>query len=116
MQSTRFIPFMLVMVHLNASSCSLKIPNNLLFCLSSREDGMITVKVFYSPKNAYSKVSVNSLSSSFDGDSNNGLSFFLDGASCSILDFHLLVSVGGDESSKALTLSSDLSILKFKPK
>ncbi|KAH9649078.1 hypothetical protein KPL70_025843 [Citrus sinensis] len=67
------------------------------------DDEMITCRVLSSPKNAYSKVLGNGLSSSFDGDSDDGLSFFSDGASCSTFDFHLLVSMDGAESSRATT-------------
>ena len=77
---------------------------------------MITGRVLSSPKNAYSNVLGNSLNSSFGGDSDDGMSFFSDGANCSTLDFHLLVSMDGVESSKALTSSTDLSISKSKPK
>ena len=77
---------------------------------------MITDRVLSSPKYSYSKVLGNGLSSSFGGDSNDGMSFFSDGTSCSTLDFHLLVSMDGAESSKALTSSTDLSISKSKPK
>ena len=45
---------------------------------------LIIRKVFSSPKNEYSKVSGNGLSLSYSGDSDDGLSFFLNGASCSI--------------------------------
>ena len=76
---------------------------------------MITGRVFSSLKNAYSKVLGNSLSSSFGGDFDNGLSFFSDGASCSTLDFYLLVSMDGAESSKALISSTDLLMSKSKP-
>lgn len=116
MQSIEFIPFILAMVHLNASFYSFRIPTNLLLYLSSREDEMIVGKVFSSIKNAYFKVSGNGLSSSFDNASDGGLSFFPDGASCSILAFHLLASMNGDESCKALTSSIDLSILQSKLK
>lgn len=54
-------------------------------------------------------MSDNDLSSSFGGDSDDGLIFFLDGASCFILHLHLLVSMDVDESI-------DLSILKSKTK
>ena len=116
MQSTGFIPFMSVMVHPNALLCSFKTSNNLPFCLSFRDDEMITGKVFSSPKNAYSKVSGNGLSSGFGCDSDDGLSFFSNSASCSTLDLYLLVSVDGAESSKALTSSNDLLMSKSKPK
>lgn len=77
---------------------------------------MISGKLFSSPKNTYSKVSDNDLSSSFGGDSDGGLSFFPVDVYSSILDFCLLVSMNGDKSNKALTSLIDLSILKFKPK
>ena len=77
---------------------------------------MIIGRVLSSPKNAYSKVLGNGLSSSFGGDSDDGMSFFSDGSSCSTLDFHLLVSINGAESSRVLTSSIDLSISKYKPK
>ena len=77
---------------------------------------MIIGRVFSSPKNAYSKVLGNGLSSSFGGDFDDGLGFFPDGASCSTLDFHLLVSMDGAKSSRALTSSTYLSISKSKPK
>ena len=77
---------------------------------------MITSKVFSSPKNAYSKLSGNSLNLSFGDDSDDRLSFFLGDASCFILNFHLLVSIDGDEFNKALTWSTDMSISKFQPK
>src|SRR5205809_612623 len=99
MQSTGFIPFMSAMVHPNAHLCSFKTSNNLPFCLSLRDDEMITGKVLSFPKNAYSKVLGNGLSSGFGGDSDDGMSCFSDGASCSTLDFHLLVSIDGAESS-----------------
>ena len=85
--------FYVDMVHPNAPLCSFKTSNNLPFCSSFRDDEMITCRVLSSPKNAYSKVLGNSLSSSFGGDSDDGLSFFSDGASCSTLDFYLLVSM-----------------------
>ncbi|KAH9649073.1 hypothetical protein KPL70_025843 [Citrus sinensis] len=78
------------------------------------DDEMITCRVLSSPKNAYSKVLGNGLSSSFDGDSDDGLSFFSDGASCSTFDFHLLVSMDGAESSRALTSSTDLTTAYFQ--
>ena len=105
MQSIEFIPFILAMIHFNASFYSFRIPNNLLLYLSSREDEIITGKVFSYITNAYFKVSDNGLSSSFDNASDGGLSFFPDGAICSILTFHLLTS-----------MSIDLSILKSKLK
>ena len=77
---------------------------------------MITGRVLSSPKNAYSKVLGNGLSSSFGCNSNDGLSFFFDCATYSILDFHLLMSMDNAESSKALTSSTDMVILKFKSK
>ena len=95
---------MYAMVHLNALLCSFKTFNNLPFCLSFRDDEMITGIVLSSPKNAYSKVLGNGLSSSFGGDSYDGMSFFSDGASCSTLNFHLLVSMNDTESSRALTV------------
>lgn len=98
------------MVHPNAILCSFKILNNLLFCILSREDEMIIDIVFSCPKNACFKVSYNGLSSCFGSDSDNRLSFFQDGASYYILPFHLLVSIGSDESSKVLTSSTSLSI------
>ena len=76
---------------------------------------MITGRVLSSPKNAYSRLLGNGLSLSFDGDSDDEMSFFSDSASCSTLDFHLLVSIDGAESSRALTSSTDLSISKSKP-
>ena len=54
---------------------------------------MITGRVFSSPKNAYSNVLGNGLSSSYGNDSDDGISFFSDGVSCSTLDFYLLVSM-----------------------
>ena len=96
--------------------CSFKTSNNLTFCSSFRDDEMITGRVLSSPKNAYSRVLGNGLSSSSGGDFDDGMSFFSDGASCSTLDFYLLVSMDGAESSKALTSSTDLSISKSKPK
>ena len=116
MQFTRFIPFISAMVHPNAPLCSFNTSNNLSFCLSFRDDEMITGRVLSSPMNAYSKVLGNGLSSSFGGDSDDGLSFFSDGASYSTLDLHLLVSMDGAESSRALTSSTNLSISKSKPK
>ena len=113
MQSTGFIPFMSAMIHLNAPLCSFKTSNNLSFCSSLRDDEMITGRVLYSPKNTYSKVLGNGLSSSFSGDSDDGMSLFSDGASCSTLDFHLLVSMDGAELSRVLTSSIDLSISKL---
>ena len=77
---------------------------------------MITGKVLSSSKSAYSKVLGNALSSSFGGDSDDQLSFYSNGVSCSTLDFRLLVSMDGVESSKALTSSTDLLISKSKPK
>lgn len=108
--------FMSAIIHFNASLCSLKIPNNLVCYLLSREDEMFSSKVFSFTKNAYSKVSSNKLSSSFSGDSDDRLGFLPVGASCSILDFHLLLSMDGDEWSKALTSSTDLLTLKSKQK
>ena len=116
MQFTGFIPFMSVMVHPNAPLCSFRTSNNLFFCSSFRDDEMITGRVLSSPKNAYSKMLGNGLSSSFGGDSDDGMSFFFDGTSCSTYDFHLLVSMDGAESSRALTSSTDLSVLKSKIK
>ena len=77
---------------------------------------MITGRVLSSPKNAYSNVLGNGLSWSFGGDSDDGMNFFFDGASCLTLDFHLLMSMDNAESSKALTSSTDMVILKFKSK
>ena len=68
---------------------------------------MTTSKIFSSPKNAYSKVSSSNLSSSFNGDSDDRLGFFPDGANYYIISFHLLVSIGDYESSKALISSID---------
>ena len=116
MQFTRLIHFMLAMVHPNAPLCSFKIYDNLHFCLSSWDDEMITGRVLSSPKNAYSNVLGNGLSSSFGGDSDDGMSLFSDGASCSTLDFYLLVFMDGVESSRALTSLTDLSISKSKSK
>ena len=116
MQSIGFIPLMSAMVHPNAPLCSFKTSNNLPFCSSFKDDEMITGRVFYSPKNAYSKVLGNGLSSSFGGDSNDEMSFFSDGASFSTIDFYLLVSMDDAESSRALTSSTDMSISKSKPK
>ena len=104
------------MVHPNAPLCSFKTSNNLPFCLSFRDNEMIISRVFSSPKNAYSKVLGNGLSLSFGGDSDDGMSFLSDGASCSTLDFYLLVSMDGVESSRVLTSSTDLSISKSKLK
>ena len=73
MQSTEFIHFMSTMVHHNAHLYSFKTSN----------------------KNAYSKVLGNGLSSSFGSDFDDLMSFFSDGASCSTLNFYLLVSVDG---------------------
>ena len=106
---------MSTMVHPNAPLCYFKTSNNLPFC-SFRDDEMITGIVLSSPKNAYSNVLGNGLSLSFSGDSDDGMSFFSDGASCSILDFYLLVSMDGADSSRALTTLTDLSISKSKPK
>ena len=116
MQSIGFILFMSTMAHPNAPLCFFKTSNNLPFCLSFRDNEMIIGRVLSSPKNAYSKVLGNSLSSSVGGDSNDGLSFFPHGASCLTLNFHLLVSMDGVELNKALTSSTDLSISKSKPK
>ena len=116
MQSTGFIPFMSAMVHLNALLCAFKTSNNLPFYSSLRDEEMITGRALSSPKNAYSNVLGNDLSSNFGGDSDDGLSFFSDGASYSTLDFHLLVSMDGAELSRALTLSANLSISKSKSK
>lgn len=74
----------------------------LFFFLSPRE---ASGKIFSSPKNVYSKVLGNGLSSSFGDDSNDGMRFFLHDFSYSILNFHLLVSIDSDKSSKALILS-----------
>ena len=104
------------MVYRNALLCSFKISNNLPFCLSFRDDEMITGRALSSPNNSYSKVLGNDLSLSFGGDSDDGLGFFSDGASCSTLNFYLLVSMDGAKSNKALTSSTDLSISKSKPK
>ena len=68
---------------------------------------MITGRVLSSPKNAYFNVLGNGLSSSFGGDSDDEMRFFSNGASCSTLDFHLLVSMDGGESSRALTSLTD---------
>ena len=65
---------------------------------------MITGRVLSFPKNAYSNVLGNGLSLNFGGDSDDGLGFFPDGASCSTLNFHLLVSMDGAKSSRALTV------------
>ena len=89
MQSTGFILFMSAMVNPNAPLFSFKTSNNLLFYSSLRDDDMITDRELSSPKNAYSKVLGNDLNSSFGGDSDDGMSFFSDGANCSTLDFHL---------------------------
>ena len=88
MQSTGFIPFMSDMVHPNVPLCYFKTSNNIPFCSSFSDDEMITGRVLSSPKNAYSKVLGNGLSSSFSGDSDDGISFFSDGTSCLTLDFH----------------------------
>ena len=64
---------------------------------------MITRIVLSSPKTAYSNMLGNGLSSSFCGDSDDGMSFFSDCASCLTLDFYLLVSMDGVESSRALS-------------
>ena len=104
------------MVHRNVSLCFFKITKNLLFCLPSIEDEMITGKVFSSPKNVHFQVLGNGLSSSFGGVSNDRLSFLPNGVSYSILAFHLLVSIDGNESSKALTSSINLSISKVNQK
>ena len=103
------------MVHPNAHLCSFKTSNNLPFCSSLRDEEMITGRELSSPKNAYSRVLGNGLSLIFGDDSDDGMIFFSDGATCSTLDFHLLVSMDGAESSRALT-SLDLSISKSKPK
>ena len=78
------------MVYLNDFICFLKITNNLLFSLSSRDDELITGKLFSYPENAYSKVSGNGLSSSLSGDFNYGLILFPDGANCSNIKFHFI--------------------------
>ena len=114
MQSTGFIPFMSVKVYPNAPLYSFKTSNTLPFCSSFMNDEMITGKLFSSPKNAYSEVLGNGLNSSFGSDSDDGLSFFYDGASCSTINFYLLVSMDGAESSRALTSSTDLLISKLK--
>ena len=114
MQSTAFIPFMSAIVYPNALLCFFKTSNNLFFCSSFRDDEMITGRVLSSPKKSYSKVLGNGLSLSFGGDSDDEMSLFSDGASCSTLDFYLLVSMDGAESSRALTSSTDLLISKFK--
>lgn len=88
MQSTGFIPFMLAMVHHNAPLCSFKTSNNLSFCSSFRDDEIITGRVPSSPKNAYSKVLGNSLSSSFGSDSDDGMS-----SSLMVLVVQLLTSI-----------------------
>ena len=110
MQSTGFLPFVSAMIHLNAPLCFFKTCNNLPFYLSFRDDEMIAGRVLSSPKNSYSRVLGNGLNLSFDGDSDDGMSCFSDGASCSTFDFHLLVSMDGAESSRALTSSTNLSI------
>ena len=79
MQSIGFISFMSAMFYPNALLCSFKTSNNLPFCSSFRDDEMITGRVLSSPKNAYSNVLGNGLSSSFGGDSDDGMSFFSDG-------------------------------------
>ena len=107
---------MSTMVHYNAPLCSFKTSNNLPFYSSFRDGKMITGRVLSSLKKSYSKVLGNGLCSGFGGDSDNGMSFFSYGASGSTFDFHLLVSMDGVESSKALTSSTDLSISKCKPK
>lgn len=48
-------------------------------------------KVFSSPRNAYSEVLTNGLSSSFGGASNDVLSFLPDSANCYIPTFYLLL-------------------------
>ena len=101
---------MLVVIHPNGTLCSFKTSNNLPFCSSFRDDKMITNRVLSSSKNTYSKVLGDGLSSSFSGDSNDRLSFFFDGANCSTIYFHLLMSVDGVESSKVLTSSTNLTI------
>ena len=83
------------MVYPNAPLCSFKTSNNLPFCPSFKDDEMITGRVLYSPENVYSKVLGNDLSSSFSGDSDDGMSFLCDGVSCSTIDFHLLMSMDG---------------------
>ena len=75
MQSTGFIPLMPAMVHPNAPLYSFKTSKNLPFCSSFRDDEMITSRVLSSPKNTYSKVLGNRLSSSFGGDSDDEMSF-----------------------------------------
>ena len=103
MQSTGFILLIYAMVHPNAHLYSFKISNNLLFCSSFRDGEMITGRALSSPQNAYSNVLGNGLSSSFGGDSDDGMSFFSHVSSCSTLDFQLFVSMDGVESSRALT-------------
>lgn len=71
---------------------------------------MIIGIVLSSPKNAYSKVLGNGLSLSFSGDFDDRMSFFSDDASCSTLDFHLLVSMDGAKLSRPLISSTDLSV------
>ena len=116
MQSTAFIPLVFAMVHRNAHLCSFKTSNNLPFGSSFRDDEIITGRVLSSPKNVCSNVLGNGLRSSFVGDSDDGMSFFSNGARCSTLDFHLLVSMDGAESSRTLTSLTDLLISKSKPK
>ena len=87
------------MVHPNALLCSFKTSNILPFCSSFRDNKMITGRVLFSPKNVYSKVLGNGLSSSFGDDSDNEMSLFSDGTSCSTLDFYLLVCMDVAESS-----------------
>ena len=103
---------MSAIVHPNALLCSFKTSNNLPFCSSFRDDEMITCRMLSSPKNAYSKVLGNSLSSSFSGDSDDGIRLFSHGVSCLTLNFYLLVFIDGAESSRSLTSSTDLSISK----
>lgn len=71
---------------------------------------MITGKLLSSSKNLYSRVLGNSLISSFGGDFNDGLSFFSDGVNYLILDFHLLISMDDDVTSKEKD-KDELSIL-----
>lgn len=57
------------------------------FCLSSREDEMISDNAFSSPKNIYFKVLGNDLRSNFGGDSSDGMRFSPDVANCSFYSF-----------------------------
>ena len=103
MQSIGFIHFMSVIVHPHTPLCSFNTSKTYLFVRHLANDEMITGRVLYSRKNRYSKMLGNGLSSSFGGNSDDRLSFFSDGANYSTLDFYLLVSMDGAESSKALT-------------